>query len=277
MGNGTPSDVQYLRWPMSPADMVPEVLTPLRALFLDQQGIDTYGSSLDWFNGNFQTNGPLINIPNTAARPQQFFRVRPSIAPPTTALVFATDSNGQVLRHSVTPTNTGGNLNLETFMVPGVGPVPLTNTVLGPNVQNFMAEWGGWFPNGIPMFAVQGVDASAIREANFSGYGWSQIPLAGPVPPGDGTGALFAWPRSWCPAFHPVTGAVCIFKVDEFVAKVAKRAPGAAVPGSNGGATVKYKYSAAQLGPLVLALAATNTANPVVFGQTITDLVRATE
>lgn len=275
MGNGTPSDVQYLRWPMSPAGMVPEVLTPLRALFLDQQGIDTYGSSLDWFNGNFQTNGPLINIPNNAARPQQFFRVRPSINPPSTALVFATDSAGQVLRHSINPTNNGGNLNLETFMVPGVGPVPLTNTVLG--LSGFFAEWGGWFSSGIPMFAVQQLDPAAIREANFSGYGWSQIPLAGSVPQGDGTGALFAWPRSWCPCFHPVTGAVCIFKVEEFVAKVAKRAPGAPAPGSGATAAVKYKYSAAQLGPLVLALAATNTANPAVFGQTIADVVRATE
>ena len=269
------NDVTYLRLPMSPADMVPEVLDPLKPIFLDKQAIDTFSSSLAWFNANYQINGPLVNIPNNPARPQQFFRMRPSVNPPATALVFATDSGGQVLRHSVTPTNTGGNLNLETFMVPGVGPVPLTSTVLG--LAGFFAEWGGWFPNGIPMFAVQQLDPAAVREANFSGYGWSQLPLAGPVPAGDGTGALFAWLRQWCPCFHPVTGAVCIFKVEEFTSKVAKRAPGAPAPGSGATAAVKYKYSAAELGPLVLALAATNTANPVVFGQTIADVVRATE
>lgn len=272
---GTPNDVSYIRWPMSPADMTPEVLDPLRPLFLDKQAIETYQNSLQWFSANYQINGPLVNIPSNAARPQQYFRVRPSIAPPAQVLVFATDSAGQVLRHSIDPTNTGGNLSLESYMVPGVGTVPLTNTVLG--LSGFFAEWGGWFPNGIPMFAVQQVDPVAIREANFSGYGWSQIPLAPPTPAGDGTGALFAWPRSYCPCFHPVTGAVCIFKVEDFIAKVAKRAPGAPAPGSSSSAAVKYKYSAAQIGPLVLALAATNTASPAQFGQTVADVVRATE
>ncbi len=275
MANGTPLEVNYLRLPMAPADMVPEVLDPLRQILLDPQAIETFHDSLEWFNRNFA--GYLLTIPASASRPQQLYRIRPSANPPATQLVFATDANGVVRRHNINPANTGGDLNLETFMLPGVGSVPLTNIVLGQNIQNFMAEWGGWFPTGIPMFAVQNVDAAAAREANFSGYGWSQIPLAGPVPSGDGTGGLYAWPRSWCPCFHPTTGAVCIFRVDEFVAKVAKRAPGALLPGTSS-AAVKYKYSAAQIGPTVLQLAQTFSAGDATrFGETVLALARQTE
>lgn len=246
------SDVTFYEIPMAAAEMTAERVNALRNIILPTDaaaaGMVVYQSAAQWLDANAW--GPLLTIPADASKPTKMWAVRASVANvPGKYLRVALDTDGKVRRYSVRPGGgfVAGANPVETAVVGGTltAEAILMQGVLGLNAMNFLAEWGGWFPDGIPLLEWVEMSADEAKAVNFGNSQFVQIPLGAP---GADPYHVATWPQGYIPCFHPVSGRVSFFKIDEFVAKVSKK--------PFGGTTAAVGFSAtdAQVGALARTL-----------------------
>lgn len=159
----------------------PNAVATAKQFFAAQAGIDCYVNAQDWLSANTQVNGPLPTLPFDSSRPYQPWAMRPGINAQLPALIFALDAQGNPIAENFTPASGGsvGGNPPETFVQPGTGTPTLTMQVLGGGqFANFLAEYGGWFRNGIPAMRWANYTAESVHTANFAtGGGFAQLPV----------------------------------------------------------------------------------------------------
>ena len=270
------SDVKFYMIPMSPQDMTPAILSDLRNIILPTElaaaDMVVWQSAIDWLTNNNPVNAPVNSIPSDSSKPTKFWNTRSSN--PGHVLQLAMDQNGNFVKYSVAPNNTGGsNTSPETAVASGTLTNPLQMMTLGQDTLNFFAEWGGYFVNdGIPTFEWKDYSAQDMASPNFGGSGWAQLPL--------GTASADTlsgntWPSAYVPCFHPVSKKPCFFKKSDFIANVTKLAPGQA---TNSGGTVTYVATDAQVGQLARQLVQFSpNSSDSDLGHAINTIARATK
>lgn len=253
-GFGGINDVVYYEIPLTPAEMTADRLSRLRNIILPTElaaaDLQVWTSAAQWFDANYY--GPLLRVPSDPSKPAKLWNIRPSSQSPITKYIrISLDSDGKVRRYSLRAAAGGspGANPPETSVSAGslTDQSVLMQGVLGANALNFAAEWGGWFDAGIPLLEWTEISPDDARAVNFAGSGFVQLPLAGP---GVDPHHVSTWPQGYFPCFHPVTGRAVIFKIDDFIAKVARRPPGG-VPAATGTA---YSATDAQVGGLARML-----------------------
>lgn len=168
-------------WPIaiSAADW-PGAVATAKTFFSPQAGVDCFVNAQDWLSANNLVNGPLPMLPVDSSRPYQPWAMRPSISAQLPALIFAVDAQGNPVVENFTPASGGsvGGNPPETFVQPGTGTPTLTMQVLGGgSFANFVAEYGGWFKNGIPRFTWANYTQESVHTPNFAAGGFAQLPV----------------------------------------------------------------------------------------------------
>ncbi len=266
------ADVKRYRIPVGPADMTPEIMGPMKQLFLNALDVEWFHDGNDYFWRMF--SGPLVTIPANPALPNQRWRLRARSQAPSKFLTLATDASGKVLSRSVIADPSGGNNSLETFMAPGkMDPGTIWQWVVqgGITWTNFCAEYGGWF-NRVP--ALAWADTGSAYSPNFNPdptAGWTHIPLGIPTDPAVNGGRVSSWPTGWFPMFDLETGVPCLVSLDSFAQNMAKKAPGT---GPATTASVKYKLTdPVFMGQIARSLSVT-TPDDARLGNTLLTLAR---
>lgn len=254
--------------PTTEADWTRENVTNLK-----NAGFAAFASNLMelWFNSIDYANStiPAKAPPRDPTRLYQPFNMRPSAVPQGTPLTFAVE-NGRPVAQNLTPDTTGGNPDPspENFKQPGTGLPGLTTEVLGGgSFALFMAEYGGWFKNGIAKFVWGSVDG--IYNLNFStALPLRPLPVAYNVP---GIGSYpYTWPRDVIP-YITDDAKIGVVKVED-VKKLGKF--GQVQPAAP--AQITYLNDEATIGNAVSALYAAGMRGAALGGP-IAQIARATK